>query len=134
MTVTLQYNDLTIELFNDSSYVIGSIDSPTQYDVIYNGDNYAEHDFPTRHAIKFSKRAAYKKCNFIRSGGATGITSDAAFVDNNNLIIRCSNQVFSLALPELNKNWQVKPDWATCFRFINIKTLILCMEKLQFHE
>jgi len=116
MTVTLQYNDLTIELFDDSSYVIDSIDSPTQYDVIYNGDNYAEHDFPTRHAIKvFKSGQLIRSAILLGAGGATGITSDAAFVDNNNLIIRCSNQVFSLALPELNKNWQVKPDWATCF-------------------
>ena len=43
------------------------------------------------------------------------INSEAALVDNENLVIRCSNQVFSLTLPDLKMNWQVKPDWATCF-------------------
>jgi hypothetical protein len=116
MTVTLQYNDLTIELFDDSSYVINSVDSPTRYDVVYNVDNYADYDFPTRHAIKvFRGGQLNRSAILLGAGGATGISSDAAFVDNGNLIIRCSNQLFSLALPELNKNWRIQPDWATCF-------------------
>jgi len=116
MTVTLQHNDLTIELFDDSSYVVNSIDSPTQYDIIYNGDNYDDLDFPTRHAIKvFESQQLIKSAILLGAGGATGISSDAAFVDNENLIIRCSNQVFNLTLPELSKNWRVKPDSATCF-------------------
>lgn len=116
MTVTLQHNDLTIEVFDDSSYVVNSIDSPTQYDVIYNGDNYDDHDFPTRHAIKvFTDQQLIKSAVLLGTGGATVISSNAALVDDENLIIRCSNQVFSLTLPELNKNWQVKPDLATCF-------------------
>jgi hypothetical protein len=116
MTVILQYNDLTIELFDDSSYVINSVKSPKLYDIVYNEDNYADHDFPTRHAIKVFKGGQLNRSAILLgAGGATGISSDAAFVDNGNLIIRCSNQLFSLALPELNKNWQIKPDWATCF-------------------
>jgi hypothetical protein len=116
MTVNLQHNDLTIELFDDSPYVINSIDSPTHYDMIYNGDNYVDHDFPTRHGIKvFKGGQLYKSAILLGAGGATGISSDAALIDNENLIIRCSNQLFSLTLPELTKNWQIKPDWATCF-------------------
>lgn len=116
MIVTLQHNDFTIELFDDSSYVVNSIDSPTQYDVVYNGDNYDGQDFPAKHAIKvFKGRQHIKSAILLGAGGATGISSDAAFVDNENLIIRCSNQVFSLTLPELSKNWQVKADWVTCF-------------------
>lgn len=116
MTVTLQHNDLTIELFDDSSYVVNSIDSPTKYDVVYNGDNCSDHDFPTKHGIKILKGGQLiKSAILLGVGGATGMSSDAAFVDNENLIIRCSHHVFSLTLPELKKNWQVKPDWATCF-------------------
>jgi hypothetical protein len=51
MKVTLLHNDLAIELFDDPSYLVNSADSPTQYDVVYKGDDYADHDFPTRHAI-----------------------------------------------------------------------------------
>ena len=116
MTITLQHNDFTIDVFDDPSYVINSADSPTQYDIVYNGENYADHDFPTRHAIKvFKGGQLHKSAILVGTGGATGITSDAAFVDNDNLIICCSNQLFSLTLPELTKNWQIKPDWATCF-------------------
>ena len=116
MAVTLQHNDWTIELFDDSSFVINSRDSPTKYDVIYNGENYADHDFPTRHAIKvFKSGQIIRSAILLGAGGATGVTSDTALIDNNHLIIRCSNQVFSLTLPDLIKNWQVNPDWATCF-------------------
>jgi len=116
MTVTLQHNDLTIELFDDPSYVINSADSPTNYDLVYNGDNYNGHDFPTRHAIRiFRSGELIKSVILLGAGGATGVSSDTALIDNENLIIRCSNQLFSLTLPELNRNWQIKPDWATCF-------------------
>jgi hypothetical protein len=116
MIVYLQHNDLTVELFDDSSYIIDSIDSPTQYDVIYNADNFTDYDFPTKHAIKvFKGGRLIKSAILLGAGGATSINSEAALVDNENLIIGCSNQVFSLTLPELSMNWQVKPDWATCF-------------------
>ena len=116
MTVTLQHNDFTIELFDDSSYVINSGDSPTHYDIVYNVDNYNNYDFPTKHGIKIFKGGQLtKSAILLGAGGATGISSDAALIDNENLIIRCSNQLFSLTLPELNKNWQIEPDWATCF-------------------
>ena len=116
MMVNLKHNDLTIEFFDDSSYVVNTIDSPTQYDVIYNTDNFADHDFPTKHAIKvFKGGQLIKSAILLGAGGATSINSEAALVDSENLVIRCSNQVFSLTLPELNLNWQINPDWATCF-------------------
>jgi len=116
MKVTLQHNHFTIELFDDPSYVVNSVDSPTHYNMVYNGDNYVDHDFPTRHAIKvFKGEQLIKSAILLGAGGATGISPDAAFIDNENLIIRCSNQLFSLTLPELDKNWQIQPDWATCF-------------------
>lgn len=115
MTVTLQHNDLTIELFDDSAFN-QTTDSPTSYDKIIQADKDKEYSPTSQHAIKI-----YKESNFISSaiilatGGGTGVHSDTALIDDDNLIIRCCNKLFSLSLPDLETNWVTEPDWATCF-------------------
>jgi hypothetical protein len=95
---------------------LNSTDSSTCYDIVYNSDKCDKHDFPTTHGIKiFKEGQLYKSAILLGVGGATGISSDAALIDNNNLAIRCSNHLYSLTLPELELNWRIQPDWATCF-------------------
>jgi hypothetical protein len=116
ITITLQFKDFTIELFDDPLYAEGSADSPTMYDIVYTSDKNREYSFPTKHAIRVSLDGiTYKTAILMEAGGATGIYSDAALIDDDCLIIRCSNQLYSLKLPGLEINWAVSPDWATCF-------------------
>jgi hypothetical protein len=115
MTVTLQHNDLTIELSDDSAFN-QTTDSPTSYDKVIQADKDVQYSPTSQHAIKI-----FKHNNFISSGiilatgGGTGVHSDTALIDDNNLIIRCCNKLFSLSLPNLETNWVTEPDWATCF-------------------
>jgi hypothetical protein len=114
--ITLQYKDYTIELFDDHAYVEYSADSPTRYDLVFTTDKNREYSFPTKHAIKVSIRGIiYKTAILMEARGATGIYSDAALIDGDCLIIRCSNQLYSLKLPDLEINWVTEPDSFTCF-------------------
>lgn len=115
MATIFQYKDFTIELFDDAAFT-QKPNSPT----VYNNVIQAEKDKPylpnSQHAIRI-----YHDNNLIRSaivlasGGGTGVHSDSALIDENNLIIRCCNKVFSLTLPDLETTWVTEVDWATCF-------------------
>ena len=115
MTVTLQHNDLTIEIFDDTAFN-QTVDSPTSYDTVIQFDKDKPYSPNSQHAIKI-----YKDNNLIRSaiilasGGGTGVHDDTALIDDDNIIIRCCNKVFSLTLPDLETNWVTEADWATCF-------------------
>lgn len=115
MATILNHKDLTIELFDDPAYTAGP-DSPTAYDKIIEADEDKEYSPVSQHAIKISRGdALIYRAIVLASGGGTGVHSDSAIIDEDNLIIRCCNKLFSLSLPGLEINWVVKPDWATCF-------------------
>ncbi|RXK58408.1 hypothetical protein ESA94_17365 [Lacibacter luteus] len=115
MAITLLHKDLRIQIFDDSAFN-QTADSPTSYDKVIQADKDKQYSSISQHAIKI-----YRDNNLISSaiilatGGGTGVHSDTALIDENNLIIRCCNKLFSLTLPELTINWMAEPDLATCF-------------------
>ncbi|UAY53031.1 hypothetical protein [Ferruginibacter albus] len=122
MAVTLQHNDLTIELFDDPSFN-QTADSPaSSYDKVIQADQDKLYSPTSQHAVKI-----YQNNNLINSaiilatGGGTGVHSDTALIDDNNLIVRCCNKLFSLTLPGLEQNWMTEADWATCFSIYQYK-------------
>jgi hypothetical protein len=115
-TITLQYNNYTIELFDDHAYVEDSADTPTDYDLVYKSEESAEYYCSSGHGIIiYANGLVYKSAILLEARGATGLYADAALIDDDCLIIRCSNKLYSLTLPNLEINWVVNPDWATCF-------------------
>lgn len=115
MKVTLHYNDFTIDVFDDTAFN-QTAESLTSYDKVIQVDKDKPYAPNSQHAIRI-----YKGNNLIgsaivlASGGGTGVHDDTVFIDEDNLIIRCCNKVFSLKLPGLETNWVTEADWATCF-------------------
>src|SRR3569832_2464083 len=94
MKITLQHNEFTIEVFDDSVFA-RTVDSPTSYDTVIQEDKDKQYSPTSQHAIKIFKESNLIGSGIIlASGGATGVYSDMALIDNENLIIRCSNKVF----------------------------------------
>lgn len=60
------------------------------------------------------------------NGGATGVHSNTALLNKDQLITCCSDSVFCLSATNLILNWKTKADWATCFavHLVNQKYLI----------
>ncbi len=115
MTVTLQHNDLTIELFDDSAFS-RTVDSPTSYDKVIQADTDKQYSPTSQHAIKIHRdNNLISSAIILATGGGTGVHNDTALIDDDNLIIRCCNKLFSLTLPDLVINWMTETDWATCF-------------------
>ena len=115
MTVTLQHNFLTIEVSDDSAFN-QITDSPTIYDKVIQAEKDKQFSPTSQHAIKiYTNNNVINSAIILATGGGTGVGSDTALIDGDNLIIRCSNKLFSLSLPDLEINWMTETDWATCF-------------------
>ncbi len=115
MATTLRHKDLTIELFDDSAFT-QTLDSPTSYEKVLQADKDKPYSPTSQHAIKiYRDNSLINSAIILASGGGTGIHDDTALIDEDNLIMRCCNKVFSLTLPDLKTNWVTEADWATCF-------------------
>ena len=115
MAFSLHHNELTVEVFDDSAF-IHSTDSPTSYDKVIQAEKDKFYSPISQHAVKVYKdNRIIKSAIILASGGGTGVHEDAVLIDEDNLIIRCCNKLFSLSLPDLNTNWVTEADWATCF-------------------
>lgn len=115
MTVTLQHNNFSIELFDDPAFT-QSPDNPTVYDHIYQPDKDHEYKPVSQHAIVVYKdNEKIASAILLAVAGYTAVSEDSVIIRDDNLITRCCNVVVSLSLPHLQLNWMTEADWATCF-------------------
>lgn len=115
MKIEFHHNEYYIEVFDDSAYCQNP-DSPTQYEKIYEPE--VDRDFrpSSQHAITiYDGEKQVSSAIILAAAGATSVTQDSTFIDNNNLILRCSNVVVSLTIPKLDLNWMTATDPITCF-------------------
>ena len=54
-------------------------------------------------------------------GGASGLHKTSQIIENNRILICCSDTIFSLELPSLSLNWKTKVDQATAFQIFKIE-------------
>jgi len=107
-----------IELIDDSSYPLHSVDNSTSYNHVYPSDiDMQDRYLPSsKHGIRVSAgNEEISSAILFESGGATCIHKDAYYVGSNYLLVCCSNKMYSLSLPALNLNWRKRLDPATCF-------------------
>lgn len=115
MLLTLAHKDLTIEIYDDSAFT-RTPDSPTVYDKVLQADQDLRYVPNAQHAVKvYHEKTLISSAILLASGGGTGVLSDSALVDGDDLIIRCCNKLFSLRLPDLTTNWIIEADDAVCF-------------------
>ena len=115
MIVTIQYKELTIEVFDDPSFTQNP-DSPTSYDKIYQLEKHKVYRPISQHGIVvYRDNIKIASAILLASAGGTSVSIDSIVIDQDDLVTTCSNCVFSLSLPNLKLNWATEVDWATCF-------------------
>ena len=115
MKITFQYDNYTIEVFDDFSFSQNP-DSGTQYEKIYEPEIDKEFKPSSQHAIVvYNGEKQVSSAILLASAGATSVTHDSALIDNRSLIVRCCNVIFCLTIPQLNLNWLTEADPITCF-------------------
>ena len=121
MGLSLQYENHEIEIFDDPSFKLG-IDSPKEYDKVFQLEQDKEYTPTSQHAIQILKNGSrIGSAIILANGGGTCVHSDTAILDNEDLIIRCCNKVFSIKIPGLILNWAIEIDLATCFGIYTYK-------------
>lgn len=103
-----------IEIQKDEMYTIDSSDNLFDYSNIY----FTSSDFilPSKVGIKVFENEKLISSAIIGSiGGGTGIHDKSQIIENDKLIMCCSDSVFCLSIPDLNLIWKTQADQATCF-------------------
>ncbi|MBZ5857403.1 hypothetical protein [Flavihumibacter profundi] len=111
-----QYKELTIKVFDEPTYKLGSSDNNFNFSKHYFGNGATE--YPTsKHGIKiYQSDQIIDSCIIIGSGGATGIHQNSSLLDKDQLLICCCDTIFCLTLPDLELKWKTQADQATCFQ------------------
>lgn len=103
------YGDFELEIITEQDY------NRLQYNLVHchpEDDGYT----PTSiYGIKIYKGGFYKTTMVMATGWTTSIGSNSVIIDEESLILICSNKVFNLQLPDLQLNWVVVSDLSTCF-------------------
>ena len=103
-----------IEIFEDKSFTKASKNNLIQYDFIYFDDS--EYLFPTVFGMKIFQNDILMRSAIIGSiGGGTALHETSVIIENERLLICCSNTIFCLSIPDLNLLWHTQADQASCF-------------------
>lgn len=116
MTGTNNNIEYQINIYNESTYTVGSTDNVNSYDKVYFGDNARE--YPTsKHGISIIQNGEIvNKCLIVGSGGSTTIHKHSSARYKSQLLICCCNSVFCITLPDLELKWVKVLDIVTCFQ------------------
>lgn len=116
-TITGQYE---IEIQKDDMFSINSVDSHFVYKNIYFTPS--DYVLPTKIGLKIFEKEELISSAIIGSiGGGTGIHDTSQIIENDKLIICCSDSVFCLSIPDLNLIWKTQADQATCFEIFKLQ-------------
>lgn len=68
----------------------------------------------------FEKETEISSAIIGAEGGASSLSENSQIIENDRILICCSDCVFCLGLPTLSLNWKIKPDEITSFRIFKI--------------
>jgi hypothetical protein len=118
---THSYQNLVIEVFNDTTFQSASSDNTFNYSKQYSSVD--EGYQPTsKHGIKiYQDGKEWNNCIILGSGGGTGIYDNSSLVADGQMLVCCADNIFCLSLPDLDLKWNTRVDEATCFRIYNLQ-------------
>ena len=115
----LKLDKYQIELIDESNQSSDSTDNLFQYAKHYS--NSEDLRPTTQIGIKLYEEDAVTSSAIIKStGGASGIHQTSQILNDQSLVICCSESIFKLSVPEFNLEWMVKADGATCFQIYEV--------------
>lgn len=103
----------TVELIRDENYLENSKDNlVSYYQVFFMESDYV---FPTKIGLKTFENGKIISTAIIDSiGGGSGIHKNSQIIENERIIVCCSDSVFCLSVSDLNLIWKTEADQASC--------------------
>lgn len=114
--IRYRYKEFSVEICNEENYKLDSNDNEFNYSkILYSNKNEAY--FSSFHGIKvILNKKVVQSCLIVGSEGATGINENSSNLDNDSLLLCCSNFIFNFNLPDLKLNWELNADPIACFQ------------------
>lgn len=117
--MTYETGKYQVEIINESDYKPDSKDNVVDYDKKYLTES--DYSLQTKFGIRISENGNELYSAIIGAeGGASGLHETSQIIENNRILICCSDTVFCLDLPTLNLNWKTKTDEFTSFEIFKI--------------
>jgi len=112
--MNFQIGKYKIELEVDETYTQNSADNIKHYQEVY--FDQSEYDLPTKIGVQILQNDKLIKSVIIGSvGGGSGIHLNSQIIEDDRILICCSDSVFCLSIPDLDLKWKTQVDQATCF-------------------
>lgn len=113
--LTLFSNDYEIHIRNELIYGTDPEKSTPDFGTLYNfcGDQYQPSAQHSVHVYRHGQ--LLKQCLLNGTNGATSVHEHSAVVHNDRILVCCGNRICSLSIPQLNLEWSLEADPATCF-------------------
>lgn len=103
-----------IDIYEDLGFAGGLEDGAIQYDLVY--FDKSEYQSPSVYVIKIFQDGALLQSAVIGSiGGGTVIRSSSTIIEDDRLLVCCSDTIYCLSIPDLTLLWRTQADQATCF-------------------
>ena len=109
-----------VELKVDGAYARDSADNVHEYRKVYFDES--EFEFPTKIGLKLLENGDLSNSAIIGSiGGGTGIHENSQIIEEDRILVCCSDSIFCLSVPELDLIWKTQADQAACFEIFKYK-------------
>ncbi|WP_426326217.1 SMI1/KNR4 family protein [Pedobacter sp. R-06] len=107
-------NKYHINIFDDEAFKEDSVDNVNHYDFVYFEES--KYRSTSIYGIKVFKNGTLIKSAAIGAiGGGTSIHETSTIIEDDRLLICCSDTIFCLSIPDLALLWRTQADGATCF-------------------
>lgn len=125
----IEIDKWSMEVINEKSYSINSVDNIRSYDKLYFGDDCDKHN-----AIEYiGIRCTVTGTNalLIASGSPKGLSEKSFLVSDDNIYVCVGNSVFCINLINLELKWTVIADFSCCFRVFELNDNLLIHGELK---
>nr|WP_276903582.1 SMI1/KNR4 family protein [Pedobacter kyonggii] len=107
-------NKYHINIFDDEAFTEKSVDHVNHYDFVY--FEKSKYRSTSIYGIKvFQDNVLIKSAVIGAIGGGTSIHETSVIIEDDRLLICCSDTIFCLSIPDLALLWRTQADGATCF-------------------
>lgn len=122
-----------IDIYDDQTFTEGSADNIIQYDFVY--FDKSEYHFPSVFGIKVFQDDILLKSAVIGSiSGGTAIHDTSTIIENDRLLVCCSDTIFCLSIPDLTLLWRTQADQSTCFEIYKYKDSYIIHGELEISK
>ncbi|MBB2950118.1 hypothetical protein [Sphingobacterium sp. JUb56] len=114
--MNIVYKQFIIKIIDEPDYENDSSDNIFRYSKIYSGNDFT-YRITSKHGIKvYHEGQVIYSCIITGTAGATSVNQNSYIIDEDQLVICCSDTIFCLSLPDLNLMWKMQTDPITCFQ------------------